>query len=286
MLTLANVVWGARCGESARRVLLGETRSRGHAYSVRRRRESAWTRQAPHGLPSSRLVSTIPLDLWAQQWRQRYATGDMIIVRYADDCVLGFEREAEARRFLEDMRVRLAEFSLSLHPEKTKLIEFVRYAAERREQRGQNKPETFTFLGFVLICGISSRGLFRVRRKTRRDRMRGTLKRVKDELRQRMHQPIPDQGRWLRQVVRGFFAYHAVPTNSRALAAFRHHVSVLWKRALSRRSQRAYMTWERVLKLANDWLPPPRILHPWPAQRFDVKYPRWEPSASVAHARI
>ena len=219
------------------------------------------------------------LDLWAQQWRQRHATGDMVIVRYADDCVLGFEHEAEAKRFLEDMRLRLAEFSLSLHPEKTKLIEFGRYAAERREQRGQNKPETFTFLGFVLICGVSSQGRFRVRRKTRRDRMRGTLKRVKDELRRRMHQPIPEQGRWLRQVVTGFFAYHAVPTNSRALSAFRHHVSVLWKRALSRRSQRAAFTWERTLKLVEDWLPQGRIRHPWPGQRFDVKHPRWEPSA-------
>jgi hypothetical protein len=116
------------------------------------------------------------LDLWAQQWRQRHATGDMVIVRYADDCVLGFEHEAEANRFLEDMRLRLAEFSLSLHPEKTKLIEFGRYAAERRQQRGQNKPETFTFLGFVLICGVSSQGRFRVRRTSRRDRMRGTLR--------------------------------------------------------------------------------------------------------------
>ncbi len=219
------------------------------------------------------------LDLWAQQWRQRHATGDVIIVRYADDCVLGFEHEAEAKRFLEDMRLRLAEFSLSLHPEKTKLIEFGRYAAERRQQRGQNKPETFTFLGFVLICGASRRGVFRVDRKSRRDRMRGTLKRVKDELRRRMHRPIPEQGRWLGQVVRGFFAYHAVPTNSRALSAFRHHVSVIWKRALSRRSQRGYMPWERVLKLTKDWLPKGRILHPWPKQRFDVKHPRWEPSA-------
>jgi RNA-directed DNA polymerase len=219
------------------------------------------------------------LDLWAQQWRQRHATGDMIIVRYADDCVLGFEHEAEAKRFLEEMRLRLAEFSLSLHPEKTKLIEFGRYAAERRQQRGQNKPETFTFLGFTLICGTTRSGRFQLQRKTRRDRMRVTLRRVRDELRRRMHQPIPEQGRWLRQVVTGFFAYHAVPTNTRALAAFRHHVSVLWKRALSRRSQRAHMTWERVLKLANYWLPHGRILHPWPDQRFDVNHPRWEPSA-------
>ena len=243
--------------------------------------------QSEQGTPQGATVSPLManvylhyvLDLWAQQWRQPHATGDMIIVRYADDCVLGFEHEVEAKRFLEDMRLRLAEFSLSLHPDKTKLIEFGRHAAERRKQRGQSNPETFTFLGFVLICGVSSRGRFRVRRKSRRDRMRGTLQRVKEELRQRMHQPIPDQGRWLRQVVTGFFAYHAVPTNSRALSAFRHHVSVLWKRSLSRRSQKARMTWERMLKLVNDWLPTGRILHPWPAHRFDVKHPRWEPSA-------
>jgi RNA-directed DNA polymerase len=237
----------------------------------------------PQGATVSPLMANVylhyALDLWAQQWRQRHATGDMIIVRYADDCVLGFEHEAEAMRFLEDMRLRLAEFSLSLHPDKTKLIEFGRFAAERRQRRGQNKPETFTFLGFVLICGKSGHGRFLVLRKTRRDRMRATLKRVTDELRRRMHQPIPEQGRWLRRVVTGFFAYHAVPTNSRALAAFRHHVSLLWKRALSRRSQRARMTWPRMLRLVNDWLPRNRILHPWPNQRFDVKHPRWEPSA-------
>jgi RNA-directed DNA polymerase len=194
------------------------------------------------------------LDLWAQQWRQRHATGDMIIVRYADDCVLGFEHEAEARRFLEDMRLRLAEFSLSLHPEKTKLIEFGRFAAKERERRGDDKPETFTFLGFVLICGKSRRGYFLIHRKTRGDRMRATLKRVKEELRRQMHQPVPDQGRWLRQVVTGHFAYHAVPTNARALGAFRHHVTVLWKRTLARRSQKAHLTWQRIAKLADDWL--------------------------------
>ena len=134
-------------------------------------------------------------------------------------------------------------------------------------------------MGFVLICGKSSRGHFLVHRKTRRDRMRGTLKRIKDELRRRMHQPIPDQGRWLRQVVTGFFAYHAVPTNSRALSAFRAHVSVLWQRSLSRRSQKAYMSWERMAKLVHDWLPHGHIRHPWPNQRFDVTHPRWEPSA-------
>ncbi len=159
------------------------------------------------------------LDLWTQQWRRRHATGDMIIVRYADDVVLGFEHETEARRFLEELRMRLQEFSLSLHPDKTRLIEFGRHAAARREQRGLGKPETFTFLGFTLICGQTRKGRFQILRKTRSDRMRATLRRVKDELRRRMHQPIPEQGSWLRQVTMGFFAYHAVPTNSRALAA-------------------------------------------------------------------
>ena len=218
----------------------------------------------PQGATASPLMANVylhyVLDLWAQQWRQRHATGDMIIVRYADDCVLGFEHEAEAKRFLEDMRLRLAEFSLSLHPDKTKLIEFGRHAAANRQQRGLKKPETFTFLGFTLICGTSRSGRFQLQRKTRRDRMRATLRRVRDELRQRMHQPIPDQGRWLRQVTTGFFAYHAVPTNRRALVAFRHHLSVLWKRSLSRRSQKARLTWERMLKLVNDWLPTARIL--------------------------
>src|SRR6266550_9585903 len=237
----------------------------------------------PQGATVSPLLANAYLhyvfDLWAQQWRRRHATGDMIIVRYADDVVLGFEHEAEARRFLEELRTRLQEYSLSLHPDKTRLIEFGRHAAARREQRGLGKPETFTFLGFTLICGRTRKGQFQILRKTRSDRMRATLRRVKDALRRQMHRPIPEQGKWLQQVTTGFFAYHAVPTNSRALMAFRHHVSVLWKRTLSRRSQKATLTWERKLRLVKAWLPPPRILHPWPAQRFDVTHPRWEPSA-------
>ena len=237
----------------------------------------------PQGATVSPLLANAYLhyvfDLWAQQWRRRHATGDMIIVRYADDVVLGFEHEAEARRFLEELRTRLQEYSLSLHPDKTRLIEFGRHAAARREQRGLGKPETFTFLGFTLICGHTRKGQFQILRKTRSDRMRATLKKVKDELRRRMHLPIPEQGKWLQQVTTGFFAYHAVPTNSRALMAFRHHISVLWKRTLSRRSQKAALTWARMLRLVKAWLPPPRILHPWPTQRFDVKHPRWEPSA-------
>jgi len=237
----------------------------------------------PQGATISPLLANVylhyVLDLWIQQWRKRHARGDMIVVRYADDCVMGFEHEADAQNFLQDVRTRLAEFSLALHPDKTQLIEFGRHAATRRRMRGQKKPETFTFLGFTLICGRSRKGYFLIHRKTRGDRMRATLAHVKEELRKRMHEPIPEQGRWLQQVTRGYFAYHAVPTNQRAIGAFRHHVMDLWRRALSRRSQRGALTWERIKKLSDDWLPKATILHPWPNQRFDVKHPRWEPSA-------
>ena len=213
-------------------------------------------------------------DLWANRWRQREATGDMIILRYADDTVVGFEHEADARRFLDMMRTRLEEFALSLHPEKTRLIEFGRHAAADREQRGLGKPETFNFLGFTFICSKSRKGRFLITRKTRRDRMMAKLLELKEEMRRRMHWPISEQGEWLKQVVRGFFNYHAVPTNSRALAAFRHHVRVLWGRTLRRRSQKDRTTWDRIAQLAEEWLPKPRILHPWPNVRFAVKHPR------------
>ena len=225
-------------------------------------------------------------DLWADRWRRREATGDMIIVRYADDTVVGFEHETDARRFWDAMRERLQEFALSLHPDKTRLIEFGRQAAVRRAQRGLGKPETFDFLGFTLICGKSRRGNFLLKRRSRRDRMRAKLREVSEGLRWRMHQPIPEQGYWLKQVVTGFFAYHAVPTNSAALETFRHYVTDLWRRSLQRRSQKDRMTWERMAMLANDWLPKPRILHPWPNARFAVRHPRWEPSARIGPARI
>jgi RNA-directed DNA polymerase len=218
-------------------------------------------------------------DLWAERWRRREASGDMIIVRYADDIVVGFEHETDARRFWDAMRVRFEEFMLSLHPEKTRLIEFGRHAAVRRARRGLNKPETFTFLGFTFICGRSRRGNFLLQRKSRGDRMRAKLQAVKDELRRRMHDPIPEQGSWLAQVVRGYFAYHAVPTNYAALGAFRYRVIHLWLRTLRRRSQKAGLVWERMAKIADDWLPRPKILHPWPNQRFAVRHPRWEPYA-------
>src|SRR3954467_9413279 len=226
------------------------------------------------------------LDLWTERWRRREATGDMIIVRYADDFIIGFQHEEDARRFLDEMRERLREFALSLHPEKTRLIEFGRFAAERRLRRGLGKPETFDFLGFTFICGKTRSGKFQLRRKSRRDRMKAKLRMIKEELRQRMHQSIPVQGRWLRRVVGGYFNYHAVPTNARALDAFRHHVTDLWRRTLRRRSQKDRMTWERMMQLVDAWLPKPSILHPWPSDRFAVTHPRWEPHAGKSHVRF
>ena len=226
------------------------------------------------------------LDLWAKRWRRREATGDMIIVRYADDFIVGFQHEADARRFLDEMRERLQEFALSLHPEKTRLIEFGRFAVKNRKARGLGKPETFNFLGFTFICGKSRRGKFLVKRKTRRDRMRAKLRTIKEELRRRMHQPIPEQGKWLMRVVTGYFNYHAVPTNSQALSAFRFRVTKLWQRSLRRRSQKDGTTWEWIARLAKDWFPKPLILHPWPNIRFAVKHPRWEPYAGKPLVRF
>jgi RNA-directed DNA polymerase len=226
------------------------------------------------------------LDLWTERWRRREATGDMIIVRYADDFIIGFQHESDARRFLDEMRKRLGAFALSLHPEKTRLIEFGRFAAERRKRRGLGKPETFNFLGFTFICGATRTGQFQIKRKTRADRMRAKLREIKASLRRCMHQPIPDQGKWLRQVVRGYFNYYAVPTNGRALDEFRHHVTDLWRRTLRCRSQKAQITWERITLLVDAWLPKPLILHPWPSERFAVTHPRWEPYAGKPHVRM
>src|ERR1700726_1847068 len=186
------------------------------------------------------------LDLWAVRWQQREATGDIIIVRYADDFIVGFQHESDACRFLDEMRERLQKFALTLHPEKTRLIEFGRFAAERRQRRGLGKPETFNFLGFTFICGKTRQGKFQIKRKTRRDRMHAKLKMIKAEMWRRMHQPIPKQGQWLWYVVRGYFNYHAVPTNARALHVFRHHVIDLWRRTLRRRSQKDRITWVRM----------------------------------------
>lgn len=225
-------------------------------------------------------------DLWTDRWRRREAKGDMIIVRYADDIIVGFQYESDARRYWDAMRKRLGEFALALHPDKTRLIEFGRFAAANREKRGLRKPETFAFLGFTHICSKSRKGEFQIKRKTRADRMRAKLKQVKEGLRQRMHRTIAEQGRWLGQVVAGYFNYFAVPTNDRALSAFRYWVLDLWRRSLQRRSQKDSTTWERVSALASEFLPTPRVLHPWPNRRFAVKHPRKEPYAGKPHVRI
>src|SRR5436190_1076699 len=214
------------------------------------------------------------LDLWAVRWRRREATGDMIIVRYADDYIVGFQHEVDARRFLDEMRARMQEFALTLHPDKTRLIEFGRHAAANREQRGLGKPETFNFLGFTFICGTTRQGKFQLYRKTRRDRMRTKLRMMKEAMRRRMHQSIPEQGSWLRQVVRGYFNYHAVPTNFDALKVFRAEITKRWRRVLSRRSQKDGLNWDQMNRLIDDWLPKPRILHPWPNKRLAVSYLR------------
>jgi hypothetical protein len=226
------------------------------------------------------------LDLWARRWRRREATGDMIIVRYADDFIVGFQYEGEARRFLDALRERMAEFALSLHPEKTRLIEFGRFAVGNRKRRGVGKPETFNFLGFTFICGKSRKGRFLVKRRTRRDRMQAKLKAVSQELRRRMHDATPAVGKWLGYVVKGYFNYHAVPTNIHALRTFRDELIRCWRRILCRRSDKGRVPWDGMKKLADSWLPQPRILHPWPNVRFAVKHPRWEPYAGKLHVRI
>ncbi len=239
---------------------------------------SASEQGTPQGAVISPMLANVYLhyvfDLWAQQWRRREVKGDMIVVRYADDLVVGFEHEAEARRFWNAMRTRFEQFSLELHEEKTRLLEFGRYAIERRQRNGQGKPQTFNFLGFTFICGRSRRGAFLLRRHTRRHRMRAALGEIKDEMRRRRHDSLADQGRWLRSVVAGYFAYHAVPTNAQALGAYRHHVLELWWRSLKRRSQKDRMTWARMDRLAAEWLPPPHVRHPWPEERMAVRYPR------------
>jgi group II intron reverse transcriptase/maturase len=244
----------------------------------------------PQGAVASPLLANIYLhyvfDLWAQRWRRREATGDMIIVRYADDIVVGFQHQADAERFWAEMAQRLAAFALTLHPDKTRLIEFGRQAADERARRGLGKPEVFDFLGFTHICGRSRAGRFQLRRRSRGDRMRTKLREIRDALWQHRHAPLDEQGSWLRQVVQGYLAYHAVPTNSVALGEFRRIVVWHWLRALRRRGQRGKTTWARINRLAARWIPKPRILHPWPNVRFAVKHPRWEPDALIGHVRI
>lgn len=237
----------------------------------------AWTASeegVPQGASASPLLANVYLhyvfDLWAHQWRRRPAHGDVVIVRFCDDFVVGFEHRDDAERFWADLRDRLAKFSLELNAEKTRLIRFGRFAALNRAERGLGKPETFTFLGFTHICATTKNGHFKLKRVTDSERTRVKLSKVKAELIRRRDLPIPDQGRWLASVVRGHFNYYAVPDNGEAIAIFRYRVTQLWLRALRRRSQRHRMTWERISRLADRWLPPARIQHPWPTVRFDA----------------
>jgi hypothetical protein len=214
------------------------------------------------------------LDLRAGWWRKRHAYGAVIIVRFADDFIVGFEYQEDAERFLNELRGRFAEFGLELHPGKTRLIEFGRLAATRRKRRGLGKPETFDFLGFTHICARSAKGRFWVKRITISKPMRAKLKQVKDQLTRRMHQPVPEQGRWLASVVRGHMAYYAVPGNIRAVEAFLDQVTRHWHKTLRRRSQKTRINWERMDRIAKRWLPRPRTMHPYPDTRFAATHPR------------
>ncbi len=230
---------------------------------------------APQGASASPLLANVylhyVLDLWVTWWRRHYAHGDVIISRFADDFIVGFEHHQDARQFLRELRQRLAKFGLELHPDKTRLIEFGRHAARNRAVRGLGKPETFDFLGFTHICGRTRTGRFGLRRFTISNRVRAKLREVKTELMRRRHLPVPEQGQWLASVVRGHLAYYAVPGNSPAVNSFRTQVTWHWFRALRRRSQRTRLNWERMNRLATRWLPTVRITHPWPSVRFDVR---------------
>jgi group II intron reverse transcriptase/maturase len=236
---------------------------------------SATEEGSPQGASVSPLLANVYLhhvfDLWADWWRRRHAHGDVIIVRFADDITVGFEYEQDAQRFRDELRERFAKFGLELHPDKTRLIEFGRNAARNRAARGAGKPDTFNFLGFTHICAMSKSGRFWLRRITISKRMRAKLREVNDQLKRRRHEPIPEQGRWLRSVVQGHLAYYAVPGNTDAVAAFRTQATRHWHKALRRRSQRTRMTWERMNRLANQWLPPARAKHPFPDVRFNAK---------------
>jgi hypothetical protein len=223
------------------------------------------------GIQQSASWRSYVFDLWAKQWRGRHAHGDMVIVRFADDVVVGFEHERDAHQFYGDLRGRFAKFGLELADDKTRLVEFGRFAASNRDRRGAGRPETFDFLGFTHRCGTTRNGRFLLKRVTIAKRMRAKLVEIKHGLRRRMHLPIPEQARWLASVVRGHYAYYAVPGNSQALGVFRRQAVWHWIRALRRRSQRTRMTWKRMSRLAAEWLPYARIVHPWPNQRFDAR---------------
>ena len=229
----------------------------------------------PQGGSASPLLANVYLhyvfDLWVRKWRRTRARGDVIVVRYADDIVLGFQHKSDAERFWTELVDRFGKFGLELHPEKTRLLEFGAFAAQNRKRRGQGKPETFDFLGFTHICGKKrSNGRFTVLRQTMRKRLQAKLSEVKAELRRRMHHRIPEVGKWLRSVLIGHMRYYGVPMNGRALWIFRFQVVRLWHRTLRRRSHKSRMTWERMYRLVDRWIPPIRSYHPYPLRRLGV----------------
>lgn len=232
----------------------------------------------PQGSVASPLLANIYLhyvfDLWVDVWRRKYAQGEVIVVRYADDNVLGFQHRADADRFLEASRERLRKFGLELHPDKTRRIEFGRFAEQDRKRREEAKPETFDFLGFTHISGKDRNGSFALKRKTIAKRMRARLLEIKQQLRRRMHDPVAQTGAWLRSVVQGYFNYHAVPGNIDSLSVFRYRVIRLWRSILIFRGQRHNLNWAKMQKLANRWIPKPHVLHPYPRVRFDAIHPR------------
>lgn len=232
----------------------------------------------PQGATASPLLANVYLhyvfDQWAERWRRKQAHGDVVIVRYCDDFIVGFECKEDAEQFQKELSERLAKFGLELKAEKTRLIEFGRSAHTKRRALGLGKPETFDFLGFTHICGKTRSGQFQVKRITISKRVHDKLREVKSELRRRRHLPIPTQGRWLRSVVQGHQAYYAVPGNLRAVTSFRFQLVRLWLLALRRRSQRTRMNWERVSRYAAKWLPTARNLHPYPEVRFAAMHSR------------
>jgi group II intron reverse transcriptase/maturase len=244
--------------------------------------DGKWS-QTTVGTPQGAVISPIlanvflhyVFDLWADQWRKRHARGSVIIVRYADDFVIGFQDRGDAERCLRELRRRLEQFGLQLHPDKTRLIEFGRYAAERRAKRGEGKPETFDFLGFTHSCGTTRKGAFTIKRQSITKRLRAKLQEIKVQLTARMHSSVKKVGKWLRSVVQGWFNYHAVPGNGACLDALRSQVQRYWLHVLRRRSQKGRKwTWERMQRLSKRWLPKVQILHPYPDERLIVHNPR------------
>jgi len=250
---------------------------------------SATTIGTPQGAVISPLLANIYLhytvDLWAHHWRKNTA-GEMFIVRYADDVVFAFQYTKEAERFRAELAERLRLFGLELHPEKTRLIEFGRYAERNRRDHGQGPPETFDFLGLTHICGRGREGKFQVKRRTVAKRMRARLEAIRLELRRRMHQPVRQTGPWLRSVITGYYRYHAVPGNMPMMARFRHRLKRLWRQVLHRRGGNHRLNWKQLTPLFERWLPTATVLHPYPRHRFAVKHPRWEPYAGKPLVRI